>query len=553
MNSRATVIARTEVRRTVRTVVGNRTKLLMMAIMVALMLGPITAAGAFLLPSLGEEAATGVIDPETASMLVEVLAGGTALVWLFAVLMASIRTVTAAADVDQPALLLLSAPLRSTVIGLVSAEIILFAIWPLPSVIVLSIAFANGTGSVLPILVGPLLVILLLVTAVPLGFVIGIWVRHLLTVYEPVARYRTPVIAVLALAYFGSIATGWFDTITAGLFDLLGGGPLGWFGHILVLGIPNVDPSMGAIVGALVGSAVLIPLAIGAGVVSARVHWYADPARVEDDTEATSESESRLDGVLEYGLSKQLRTLTLTTIRRTKRAPIRLMYAAYPLFGSLFFAQEIIQTGTVPSYIAVMLCLYVIWGTGVLFSLNPLGDLGQTLPAVLSSPVSGTTMIRSRMIASSLVGVPLGVLVALAAGLASPISLESTAVLLAGTVLGALASPALAVGVGSAFPRFGSVAITGNREAVMPSKMSFVVYTAGIVFPIGAAVVLYTDGATLVAQIATAMATMLPQVDVTLTASQVTMMAWIVVAIGVVAPPVAYRYAVERFDWYALE
>ncbi len=522
----------------------------MMAIVALLALGPMTALGVLFLPTFGEEIATGTVDNAMATTIVT---GVVALAWIFLIFMAAIRTVTAAADIDQPAVLLLSAPLRSTVIGIVCAEILLFAIWLVPPVVVFSAAFASGAGTILPALAIPAVALLLLVTAVPVGFVIGTWVRHLLTVYEPIARYRTPLIIVLAVAYFGSISLGWFDILAEMLFDLLGDGPLGWFGHLFLLGVPNVAPSMGAIVGALVGSAVLIPLAIGVGVVSARVHWYADPARVEDDMEATPESESRLDGVLEYGLSKQLRTLTLTTIRRTKRAPIRLMYAAYPLFGSLFFAQEIIQTGTVPSYIAVMLCLYVIWGTGVLFSLNPLGDLGQTLPAVLSSPVSGTTMIRSRMIASSLVGVPLGVLVALAAGLASPISLESTAVLLAGTVLGALASPALAVGVGSAFPRFGSVAITGNREAVMPSKMSFVVYTAGIIFPIGAAVVLYTDGATLVAQIATAMVTLLPQVEVGLTASQVTLMAWIVVAIGVVAPPVAYRYAVERFDWYVLE
>ncbi|ELY99524.1 hypothetical protein [Natrialba asiatica] len=550
MNSRATLVARTEVRRTVRTVVGNRTKLLMMAIVALLALGPMTALGVLFLPTFGEEIATGTVDNAMATTIVT---GVVALAWIFLIFMAAIRTVTAAADIDQPAVLLLSAPLRSTVIGIVCAEILLFAIWLVPPVVVFSAAFASGAGTVLPALAIPAVALLLLVTAVPVGFVIGTWVRHLLTVYEPIARYRTPLIIVLAVAYFGSISLGWFDILAGMLFDVLGDGPLGWFGHLFLLGVPNVDPSMGAIVGALVGSAVLVPLMIGAGVVSARVHWYADPARVEDDAKATAESESRLDGVLEYGLSKQLRTLTLTTIRRTKRAPIRLMYAAYPLFGSLFFAQEIIQTGAVPSYIAVMLCLYVVWGTGVLFSLNPLGDLGQTLPAVLSSPVNGTTMIRSRMIASSLVGVPLGVLVALAAGLASPISLESTAVLLAGTVLGALASPALAVGVGSAFPRFGSVSITGNREAVMPSKMSFVVYTAGIIFPIGAAVVLYTDAAALVAQIATAMATMLPQVEVGLTASQVTMMAWIVVAIGVVAPPVAYRYAVERFDWYAIE
>lgn len=528
-------------------------KLLMMAFIAALALGPVTAVGALLLPSLGEEVAAGAIDAETAATAVEITAGVVAVGWLFLVLVAAVRTVTAAADVDQPAVLLLSTPLRSAVLGVIGAEILLFSIWILPPVTILSAAFASGAGTILPALVVPLVVLLLLATAFPIGFVLGTWARHLLTVYEPIARYRTPVLVGLAVAYFGSISLGWFDTITSTLFDLLGDGPLGWFGHLLLLGIPTVDPATAPVAGAVVGSAVLIPLAVVAGITSARVHWYADPARIEDEPESTTDADDRLAGLLDYGLSRPVRTLTVTAIRRTKRAPIRLAYVAYPLFGALFFAQEIIAAGTIPTYIAVLLCLYVVWGTGALFTLNPLGDFGQTLPAVMSSPVAGRTAVRSRMIAGSLVGVPIGIVTALAVGLVSPLSLEATAAMLAGTVVGTLAAPALAAGVGSAFPRFGSVALTSNREAVMPSKMAFLVYSAGIVFPTGAAVVLYTDAAGVSAELGTAMLSLIPQFDVAITASQITMAAWAVLAAGVIAPPAAYRYAVERFDWYTFE
>ncbi|ELY89126.1 hypothetical protein C483_14285 [Natrialba hulunbeirensis JCM 10989] len=552
MSSPATVIARTQVRRTIRTVVGDRMKLLMMAGIALLALGPVTAVGLLILPAFGEEVATGAVD---APIALEIVSGVTALAWLFLILMAGIRTFTAAANLDQPALVLLSAPLRSTVIGNIVAEILLFAIWLVPPVVVYSAAFASGAGTVFPALAIPFVAVLLLVTAVPIGFVVGTWARHLLTVYEPIARYRTPVIILLALAYFGSIATGWFDTVATFLFDLVGDGPLGWFGHVLFLGIPTIDPDPTAVVGALVGSAILIPVAVAIGVVSARVHWYADPARIQDDTEpaATGEGSDRLSAFLDQGLSKPVRTMTVTTIRRTKRSPIRLAYAAYPLFGMLFFAQEIIEAGTVPSYIAVLLCLYVVWGTGVLFALNPLGDFGRALPAVMTSSVAGKTAVRSRIIASALVGVPLAVVVSLSVGIISPLSLEETAMLAAGTILGALVAPALAVGIGSAFPRFGSVAVTSNKEAVMPSKVAFLVYSAGIILPTIAAVVLYTEAAPLAAQIATALIAALPELEFTITGDQLTLAAWAVLIAGIVAPPVAYRYAVEQFDWYRID
>ncbi|NGM67437.1 hypothetical protein G6M89_00185 [Natronolimnobius sp. AArcel1] len=553
MTNAALSIAGMECRRTIRAVTGDRTKILVMAAIGVFAFGPLTVVALLLLPELGEEVAAGAVDSEMASMILEIVPGVVAVVWLFAVLMAAIRTVTTAAKIDKPACLLISTRLRNVVVGVVGAEIVLFSLWVVPPAVVLSSAFASGTGTILPVVIAPLVVVLLLVTAVPVGFVIGVCFRHLITVYEPIARYRTPLLALLALAYFGSIATGWFNEITAVLFDLLGDGPLGWPGHLLLVAIPGISPSSTAAIGALVATAVVAPLAIFAGEAVARVHWYADPARTGDETVSDADSSNRLAELLSYGLAQPTRTVAVTAIRRTKRAPIRLAYVAYPLFGTLFFAQEIIQTGTVPTYLAVLLCLYVVWGAGVLFTLNPLGDLGQALSAVLTSTLSGTDAIRGRMIAGSLVGVPVAIIVAIAMGLVSPLSLEATGALVVGSAVGALVTPGLAAGIGSVFPRFGTVKVTNNSEAVMPSKMAFLVYTVAIMLPAGAATVLYTDSAALIAEIATMTATIIPQVEATFEASTVTTLSWTILVIGLIAPPVAYRYAVERFDWYRLE
>ncbi|WP_226480496.1 hypothetical protein [Natrinema amylolyticum] len=546
-------ITRTEVRRTVRAVAGDRTKLLMMAVVALFALGPVTAVGLLIVPELGEEAAAGSLSAADAATVIEFVTGGTAVLWLFLVLMAIMRTVTAVAKVDKPAFLLLSTTVRNSVIGVVAAEIALFAIWLVPPTVLFAAAFASGSGTVLPVLVAPLLIALLLCTAVPVGFTVGVWIRHLITVYEPVARYRTLLFAAFWVVYFGAIATGGLNTVMGTLFSALQASPLGWPGHLLVAGIPGVDPSATGIAAAIGGSLLVAGLAIAVAIPSAERHWFADPARTQDEEVDETTSSDRLAGLLSGTLSRPVRTVTVTAIRRTKRAPIRLVYVGYPLLGALGFVRQIVELGTIPPFMAVLFSLYIVWAAGALFTLNPLGDLGPALPAVVTSTLTGKQAIRGRIIAGALVAVPAALCLSLAMGLVSPLSLERTAALVAGTVVGTVATPALATGIGSAFPRFGSVNVTNNREAVMPSKTAFVVYTLAIALPAVAAVVLYLEAPELIADLIASTATVTPLPDLSISAQAITVGAWIVLIVGLIAPPVSYRYAVERFDWYDFE
>ncbi|QCS41452.1 hypothetical protein [Natrinema versiforme] len=546
-------VAETEVRRTVRAVAGDRTKLLMMAVVALFMLGPVTAIGLVLLPELGEQAAAGTLSTEVETTVTEIVSGGVAVLWLFLLLMSVMRAVTAVADIDKTAFLLLSTPVRNTVVGVVAAEIALFAAWLVPPAVIFGAAFASGAGTILPVIAAPLLVGLVLLTVVPVGFVIGVLVRHLITVYEPVARYRTLLFAAFWIVYFGAVATGGFNTVMGTLFTRLQASPLGWPGHVLLLGIPGVDPSMPLIGGAIVGSALVAGVAVAIGVPTARRHWFADPARTGDEEVSEETSSDRLNGFLSGTLSRPVRTVAVTAIRRTKRSPIRLAYVGYPLLGTLGFIQQIIEAGTVPSFMAVLFSLYVVWAAGVLFTLNPLGDLGTGLPAVVTSTLTGRQAIRGRIVAAALVSVPFALLVPAVLGIVSPLSLERTAALVAGTAVGAVVTPALASGIGSAFPRFGSVNVTNNREAVMPSKTAFVVYTLAIVLPTVAALVLYLEAPEAIAGLIASVAAWSPAPDLSISAHGITVGAWIVLIGGLIAPLVSYRYAVERFDWYALE
>ncbi|MFC6717701.1 hypothetical protein ACFQGT_08680 [Natrialbaceae archaeon GCM10025810] len=554
MNAVPLEIARTESRRSIRVVIGNRTTLLLNLVFGVLGFGFLTVFGGMALYFAGREVAAGNV-PLSSDQASQLATGGTALLWLSAVVFATVRTVTRVADVDEPACLLVSTSVRNAVVGLLGAELLLLSIWVVPPLLVLSGAYAYGTGTVLPVALALGLFAVVATTAFPVGFVLGVWIRHLITVYEPIARYRTPIVALVMVVYVGVFATGQFNTLVGTLFDLLSGSPLDWPGHLLLIAIPTVSPSIGALVGTLLGTALLAGVGLAAGVASARIHWFADPARTEDAV-VDRDSSRRLDDILSVGLPRGVLTVAATAIRRTKRAPARLIFVAYPLFFSFYFVAQIVQTGTVSPPAAVLFCLYVVWGSGAIFTLNPLGDLGRGLPVVLTSTLSGRDAVAGRIVAGALVGIPVALLVSLGVGYLSPLSLEATAFLVAGTVVGTVVAPALATGVGTLFPRFGSVRVSSNREAIVPSKTAFVVYTLALVVPGASAALLYADGGVeLVATVLTTLVSWIPGLDLSLAVppEAVTGVAWAFLALGLVAPFLSVSYAVRRFDRYTLE
>lgn len=560
MYSIPAVITLTEFRRTVRVAAGDRKKALMLLGLALFIFGPITAIGTLALSDAGERVAAGTVEMAGFMTLTDVVTvtdivtGGAAMVWLLFVVLAAMRTVTTVGKIDEPAFLLLSTSLRNVVIGLLGAEFLGFVAWFAVPLLVLASAFAYGAGTVAPVLLAPLVVCLLMVSAIPIGFGIGICIRHVLTTHESIARYRTPLFVAIALAYFAAVSTDLWSSLMETLFTLLQDSPLGWPGHLLLLGIPNVSPSIGPAVGAIVGIALVTPIAVVTGVAVARIHWYADPVQFGDDSVTESDSTDQLASLLGTILDRRTLTVTLTAIRRTKRAPIRLLYVAYPLLGILPFAGDIVQTGTVPSFVAVLLGVYVVWGSGVLFTLNPLGDLGRAMPAVLTATISGRHLITGRVVASALVSVPIGILVSAVAGVASPLSMTETGTLVAATAVGTVAAPGLATGVGTAFPRFGSVRLTNNREAVMPSKSAFIVYSLVIGLTVAAAAVLYVDSApTIVATVLSALVSSVPSLEVSVSPELITGISWIVVPVGLLSPIGSFVYAIREFDEFRFD
>lgn len=547
MKAQALLIARVEIRRTFRTVRESRTKVAIYAILALVLAVPTVGVGAFALAAAGEGVAADGIG-EAAGEVTAVVTGGVAVGTVGVVVFAAARAVTTVAKLDQPGFLVLSAPVRTVVAGLVLAEIGLFLCWLGVPTAVLAGAFAWGAAAPLVVPAALATLTVVLVAGVSVGFLVGICLRHLLTVYEPIARYRTVLFLTVGAVYFGAIAFGAFDTVVAVLFDRLAGSPLGWPGQLLLAAVPTINGVVGEGAVAALGSLATAGPVVLLSTRVAAIHWIADPVRSDDDHERAA---GRLDGSLSMVLPPRVTAVTATTIRRTKRAPVRLIYVAYPLFGALFFIQQILATGTVPSYVVVLLAVYVVWAAGAAFTLNILGDRGPAMESVLLSTVSGREIVAGTVGAGTLLGLPFALSAPVLAGLASPLGLLETGVLTAGAVIGVCVAPGLATGIGVAFPRFGAVRVTNTRDAVIPSKTAFVLYTVGLLAPILAGVTLYLDSGTeIVAAVLTGVLSVLPAGSVTVTGQAVAVAAGLTIVAGVIAPVLSVRHAATRIDEY---
>jgi len=158
-----------------------------------------------------------------------------------------------------------------------------------------------------------------------------------------------------------------------------------------------------------------------------------------------------------------------------------LLYLAYPLFGAFPLAQDVYRTGAIPSYTPWLLAGFAVWAAGSAFTLNVLGDQGATMPAVLSAPGGGRHVVVGSAAAGTLLALVPGVGLVAIVGALGPLAPVETVALAAITAVGVVGATLLATGIGITFPRFGSVQVANNREATVPSKSAFAIYSLLVV------------------------------------------------------------------------
>lgn len=497
---------------------------------------------------VGSNLVSGNLDDFTANAVV----AGRGLVAVFGLVLTvvvAVRAVGQRGTLTNAEGVLTMVPTREALLGVLLAESIFVSLWLAGPALGVGIGLAIGTGTPWPALTVPLATLLIGVAAVVVGYPAGLGLRHVVTRFPFVARHKGLLIGLVFLLYFVFVMTGSLNAAIVALFEPLQQSPTGWLADLLLLGVPLVEVSVLRAGGAVGVVALLTAVGVVAGTAFAEIHWFSDPALAGEPESAPSAAPATpgVERTLARYVSAPTAALVALAWRRARRAPYKLLYAAYPLFFAVGGVADVLQTGQVPAYLPVVAVLFVTWAAGVIFTLNPLGDQGAGLPTTLLSRVDGTRFVRAHLLASLLIVVPAGTLLTFVTALVSPLDTTSTViVVLAAPVLMVVAS-ALSVGIGVAFPRFEAVNITRSVKTVIPSLLAFALFSLHLVATTVSAAIVYDAGIRAVG--AGLLDWLLP---LSVDAEVLYIVAVLLLVVLVLAPIASYRYAVRTFDSYTI-
>jgi ABC-2 type transport system permease protein len=433
---------------------------------VAVLFGLVFTAGAgFLGYIVGQDV---VDDP---SSVLEVASVAPASIAVFTLFLTAYLTVIQFGDIDARDGYLTTLPARDVVGGLLVAGYLRIGGMFSAPLLVACAGFAAGAGEPLVFPLAAVGLFVLTLVSYLVGFPLGAGVAYLLGQSTTVERFK-PLLGLAAfVAYFGLILTNTLDEAVEPLVSVFQLSPVAWFADLALLpAIPEASALQAVAV--LAGSPVVGVLGVLASVRISERRWYDDGVDAEAK-EAESASGGRLDAVL----GRRTAWVARKSWLRARRAPIKLLFVAYPLFVLVSPVQRSVEAGYVTATLPATVALYGAWLTGALFTLNPLGDEGAVLPVTTITGVSGREFVGGLVAASSLVGLPLTLVVTTVLAVLSPLPpLAVVCTVVAAAVLPPLAAT-VAAGVGTEFPKYETTNVTRSREAVIPSMWAFAGYT----------------------------------------------------------------------------
>jgi ABC-2 type transport system permease protein len=542
-------LGRVDVRRILRTSVDRKSQLLAYAALV-LLFGGAGGYGAYL---FGRDVGVGAALPIDYTTL-EVARGGFALVWLFFAGIVVVRTVGTRGTLENDVGVLSIVPTREAVLGALVSEFALGLAYALPLLGVIAAGYSVGAGTYTFLVTAPVVAAALSATAVAVAYPVGLAIRHVVTRIEFVARHKGSFIVLAFAAYMALILSDVLGNVVVTLFEPLQAAPTAWFADLLLLGSPAGASAPRAALAVL-----LVPVLAAASVVAAtRVadrHWFADPVLAgseEDDADVDPNTDRHDDGLLrrvEDALAgyvgRGTAAVTALAWKRAARAPLKLLYVAYPLLFAIGFIVEIVQTGEVPPPAPAAALLFVAWAGAVVFTLNPLGDQGSALPATVLSAVSGREFVGAHVLAGAIVTVPLGTVLVAALAVAVPLDPDALAAVVVGTPLSVLVGSLFAVGVGMAFPRYEAVNVTRSTKAVVPSLLAFLAYSLFLLLVVAAAGITYEPA---LEPLVAGVASWLLPFGLSVSGTTVGLAARVALVPLAVAPFASAWYAVRRFN-----
>lgn len=463
--SHSYAIARNEARIAWRNFTG-KSRVQTLAAVVAVLFGLVFTAAAGI---VGLAAGQGVADDP--SGVLEVASLAPASIAAFTLFMTAYLTAIQFGDIDARDGYLTTLPTRDVVGGLLVAGYLRIAGMLGGPLLVACAGFTAGAGEPLVFPLAALGVLVLTVVSYLVGFPLGAGLAYLLGHSSTFARFK-PLLGVAAfVAYFALILTNTLGEAVEPVVTAFRVSPIAWFADLALL--PAVPAaSLPQSVAALAGALVVGVLGVFASVRVSKRRWYDDGV----DTEQAG-GESASGGPLDSLLGRRSAWVARKSLLRARRAPIKLVFVAYPLFVLITPIQRSVEAGHVTASLPATIALYGAWLTGALFTLNPLGDEGAVLPVSAITGVSGREFVGGLVAASTVVGLPLTLVASTALAVLSPLPPLAVAC----TVVAALTLPPLAasvaVGVGTAFPKYEATNVTRSREAVVPSMWAFAGYT----------------------------------------------------------------------------
>ncbi len=462
----ALTIADLEIRRRFRTIRDNVWQLIAITMM-ALLFVPIGAFLLFGLYAFGSGTVDGTIDSPLEWARMAIVG-----VWTFVVLFGGYRAYSIALQPDRlPGLLTTVGP-RELIAGLVIAELLMWGAIALAVGLLGATAFAAGAGAGLAVPLFLVAIFGLLLTGLLLGFIVALVIRNLGVRSVLLTRLRNALLVLLFLSYLAILMSGAFDDLFGPVVAIVAPTPVGWYADIVFLAVlleASAARAIGA-VGASIGAIVLF-WAIVHRLASAL--WYADGVSVTRRTNGTTGGSSRLETILPRAVTG----VAVVDWTRARRAPIALSFALYPLILLVGPFTDTVQTGTVGARFPMWIMVCGAWVTGVLFTLNILGNEAPTLEGTILSRNAGRGLVLGHVFAALLVaGLPT-VLVTTAVAIVSPHT--GVGIVLIGTtsVVLVVTAALIAPGIGVAVPRFEEVSITRGTQAIVPSWIAFGIYS----------------------------------------------------------------------------
>lgn len=476
----------------------------------------------------------------------------TGVVWLFLAIFLAGDAFGTNGDLDHDGQYLTIRPAADVIGGLLLSAAVKFSAYTIGLGLAGGAGLVVGTGSPLPLVGIAAAAVIIPATATAVGYPIGLALKGVVRRSENLGRVATLLGVGIGLAYVTLSVTGELVSLIVQLHPVLTSPPLVWFGHLAFATTPSSGvPAAGVL--ALIGVTPLV--VVGGTILSvpiARYAWLADQAHTIDDgdTDLPTAPDSRLDALLGVIFrAPATRGVASTTLRRAVRSPFQFVFIAPPLLAGILFVETAVTTGTVPWYVPWFVVWYGAWAAGAVVPLNPLGNQGATLPALLTSPARGRHVVHGNVVAATFVAAPPTIAIALGAGYLAGSGLPVLAVLALASVAAVAGSAVLATGIGSVFPRFERLSLDGSRQAVPPSKRAYTIFSMTLSTVVLAVAVAADETARV---LGSALLSQWLPFGFDVGVGTVVLLGWVIVGSAILSLPLAYRLAVRRLDTYRL-